>query len=85
MKDKEKTLTTQCEQINRHMVTIIRCIEQMQDQEDDEQAYLIIHELYKINDCMVKARDAGMDECGNDVLNAYEETAKAIRAAKSQA
>lgn len=60
-------------------------IDELENTPDDEAAYHIMHEIGKLADAMGKASEAGSDGHGNDVLDAYEAVANAIRAAKEDA
>lgn len=84
MNNPEKTLDNQCNRIMKHMRSLIHDVANLANTPEDEAAYSIIYNIQRLYDSMEKAKEAGMDEEGNDVLNAYEATANAIRAAKEQ-
>lgn len=75
-------LTNYCKAITRHMHALHAVLPEISSQQDDEAAYTAMYHLRAIAECMDKARAAGSDDRGKDVLDAYEAVANAIRAAK---
>lgn len=84
MNNPEKTLENQCNRIMKHMRSLIHDVTELANTPEDEAAYSIIYNIQRLYDAMEKAKEAGMDEEGNDVMDAYEATANAIRAAKEE-
>ena len=76
------TLKFNCYQIRMDTQQLIRYIDELENTPDDEAAYGIMRCIRCMAETMDSARRAGSDDRGNDVLNAYEAVANAIRAAK---
>lgn len=78
-------LKASCEQLRIDMLQLIRYIEELENTPEDEAAYGIMRRIRCMAETMDSARRAGSDDRGNDVLDAYEAVANAIRAAKEDA
>ena len=77
-------LALSCNLINKAMRELIRDISELENSPEDEAAYHIISDVSRLAHAMENASRAGQDDRGNDVLNAYEAVANAIRAAKGE-
>ena len=85
MKNPEIILHDQCCRITRNIRALMRAISELENDPEDEAAYTIINEIGTLAEAMNKAREAGSDDHGDDVLDTYEAVANAIRAAKEDA
>lgn len=88
MKNPEKTLKYQCNRIRKHMRILIQEVEELENVQEDEDAYHIMYHIRCIYEAMETAREAGEaagdNEYGEYALDAYEATAQAIRQAKGR-
>ena len=82
MKSPENVLSDQCRRITKRIRVLMQSFSELENIPDDEAAYTIMYEIRELADAMNKAREAGSDDHGYDVLDAHEAVANAIRAAK---
>lgn len=78
----ETALRDQCSRITRNARTLIQALAELENNPDDEAAYTVMYAVSSMAEAMSKARAAGQDRWGNDVLDAHEAVANAVRAAK---
>lgn len=82
MKHPEIELENQCCRITESIRVLMQALSELENNPEDEAAYTIMNEIGTLADAMFEARHASSDDHGNDVLDAYEAIANAIRAAK---
>ena len=79
---KKANLDLACKKVTAQVGALIEELAELENSRDDEVAYSIINTIGKLHAAIEMAREAGMDSRGNDVLDAYERVAQAIRDAK---
>ena len=77
----KSNLVRACRRITDYMTDLSDAIRQIQNSPEDEAAYDLMRCIRSISLEIDKAHVAGSDDNGNDVLNAYEAVAIAIRSA----
>lgn len=78
----QNKLDASCRRITKCMRILTKALSNVENNPDDEYAYTIMYEIGALAAAMDKAREAGSDDHGNDVLDSFEAVANAIRAAK---